>query len=472
VPREGDRPEGGTPAKARKPAKTQKTGKRRKSVPGMRGVYVKRNRITGTEVYYGDFREYADVGGRCESLRPEGARRATTDPAEALACYAARKAYYEARRAGAPELAAPAEPPHLGPALADHLEQKAAAKRSPGTLARMETAAHRLLDHFGNVPLAAITTKHVARYVRQREQAPGTRDGTTTSNATIRIELSLLSGTFKRAIANEEVVRNPVEHLQEPPAAPPAREVWLTREEAARLLDAGAEHDVLARRDSRTAAAWSLDAGDPAWQDTDTTPRKQGRTVQWEKRRDDAEALLATLLYSGGRIGEVLGLLVGDVDFAADTLTVQQNDLRGLKRAWHKRTIQLWPPLATTLGRHVARLGLRPTDPLFPTELGAATPVTRIDKLLARCCRRAGLDARRISPHALRHTFATMLLRTFVRTADGGMAQRSAFDVAKALGHCSSHLVDKVYGHQATEDLTESLTYEVERRHPISALQH
>ncbi len=188
--------------------------------------------------------------------------------------------------------------------------------------------------------------------------------------------------------------------------------------------------------------------------------------MQWEKRRDDAEAILATLLYTGGRISEVLGLTAADVDFDANIVRFRANKFRKLKRDWHARDVQLWSPLSAVLRAHLARLNLTPFAPLFPSAVGSRTPVGRIDKVLARCCRRAGL-LKHVSPHVLRHTYATMLLRTYTRAADGRPIQRSAFDAAKALGHGSSQLVDRVYGHAAYEDCTETLTYEAERRLPI-----
>jgi integrase len=300
-------------------------------------------------------------------------------------------------------------------------------------------------------------------------QGTGLRLGTTASTASIRIELSLLSNMFDRAVAFGYADRNPVPLIPDKPSAPPPRQVWLTRAEAAWLLDAGAEHDAVARRDEGTCAAWALDPKDAVWQDTEVAPiKKQGRAVQWEKRRDDAEAILATLLYTGGRISEVLGLTVADVNFDLKVIEFRHNTFRRLKREWHERDVELWAPLAATLRAHIARLGLKTSDPLFPGAPGARTPVTRIDKVLARCCRRANLTAKHISPHVLRHTFATTLLRTYTRALDGRSVQRSAFDAAKALGHCSSQLVNKVYGHASREDCMEELTYEVGRLHPIT----
>jgi integrase len=416
-------------------------------------------------VYYADFRAFADVGGRCEALRAPHQRFATASYDEARAAYEARRAHYEGCRVGraaAPD-AATAGPVRLGPMLAEHLGDKARTEMRPGTLRRMEGAANVLLDRLGNVRLTDITARLLQTYVQRRRDDPGLRAGTKTSTASIRIELSLLSNAFARAVAFRYVTENPVPLLPDKPAAPAPRNVWLTREESGRLLDAAAEHDALARCDHRTCTAWGLDPHDRVWQDTANTPAKHGRAVQWEQRRDDAEAILATLLYTGGRISEVLGLTVADVNVAAGTVEFRHNRFRQLKRKWHERDVELWPPLAAVLREHVARLGLGPTDPLFPTEPGSASPVTRIDKLLARCCRRARLTGKAVSPHTLRHTFTTALLRTFTLAADGRTVQRSAFDDARrrsatARATCGPRLRPPVRARSATHRLTMKRT--------------
>ena len=87
---------------------------------------------------------------------------------------------------------------------------------------------------------------------------------------------------------------------------------------------------------------------------------------------------------------------------------------------------------------------------MFPSATGEM--MHGFAKQLHRVAKAAGLaESRRITPHTLRHSFATMLLQTMVPTSDGGWAIRSSWDVAKQLGHRTSALVDSLYGHAVLE---------------------
>jgi integrase len=65
----------------------------------------------------------------------------------------------------------------------------------------------------------------------------------------------------------------------------------------------------------------------------------------------------------------------------------------------------------------------------------------RFREVLAQACERAGVE--HISPHTLRHTFATRYLQS------GG----DIYVLSKILGHASVAITEKVYAHLLTEDL-------------------
>lgn len=148
--------------------------------------------------------------------------------------------------------------------------------------------------------------------------------------------------------------------------------------------------------------------------------------------------LLATLLLTGGRASEVLGLELGDVNFARETVTFRANERRRLKTRTSHRTIPLWPQLAEILGPHVEerrRSGAQPADLLFES---AATGNMLVDirSSLDRIAARAGWGAGDVRPKAFRHTYASARLQTL----DGGhpVAERT---VAGELGHGGFEMV-------------------------------
>lgn len=127
-------------------------------------------------------------------------------------------------------------------------------------------------------------------------------------------------------------------------------------------------------------------------------------TVSTEAERRD-RALFATLLTAGLRIGSALAADVEDLDPVAGELR-----LRHMKNATED-VVYLPAETVTLLADHLAG---RASGPLFPAEDGGRLGARQAHRRLALWARRAGI-ARTISPHALRHTFAT---RVYRRTGD------------------------------------------------------
>src|SRR5437867_5487254 len=74
---------------------------------------------------------------------------------------------------------------------------------------------------------------------------------------------------------------------------------------------------------------------------------------RYQPARDDlavpfAYELVATLLLTGGRPGEVLALNISDIDFDRETVRI-----RGTKTEGSDRTVPLWPQLARILRRYI-----------------------------------------------------------------------------------------------------------------------
>jgi site-specific recombinase XerD len=123
-------------------------------------------------------------------------------------------------------------------------------------------------------------------------------------------------------------------------------------------------------------------------------------------------ALFHLLVGTGIRIGSALALDVPDVDLPRRELI--------LRRAKGDRTerVYLPGPVREELARHVAS---RTTGPVFLTRAGARLRPRQAHRRLSRWLKLAGITSP-ASPHALRHTFATHLLR---KTGDILLVQKA-----------------------------------------------
>src|SRR5207245_11603463 len=104
--------------------------------------------------------------------------------------------------------------------------------------------------------------------------------------------------------------------------------------------------------------------------------------------------LIAPLLLTGGRPGEILALDISDINFDRETVRI-----RGTKTEGSDRTVTLWPQLARILRRFI---GTRTTGLLFPNPR-TGQPMTDIRKLLQGVAAEAGLE-QHITPYICRHT--------------------------------------------------------------------
>jgi integrase/recombinase XerC len=177
-------------------------------------------------------------------------------------------------------------------------------------------------------------------------------------------------------------------------------------------------------------------------------PRKEAQSNELDPvlaARD--EAILETIYSCGLRVSELSALRVCDVDFAEQLVRVRG---KGKK----ERQVPIGEPALEAIQRYWEKL-LRPPageQPVFLARRETIEPVSpRVLQLrLKRYLVAAGLDPR-LTPHKLRHSYATHLL-------DAGADLRS---VQELLGH--AHLVTtQVYTHVSTERLKKAY----EKSHP------
>ena len=161
---------------------------------------------------------------------------------------------------------------------------------------------------------------------------------------------------------------------------------------------------------------------------------------------DGRDALLIELLYaSGARIAEAAHLTVGDID-------ASQAQLHLFGKGSKERIVPLYQGIMGRLSAYVAgaRQELlshakgRRTDALFVSTRGNAMSADALRDAFERRVREAGLDAS-VTPHSLRHSFATELL-------GGGADLRS---VQEILGHASLSTT-QIYTHLSIERLKDA----------------
>lgn len=132
------------------------------------------------------------------------------------------------------------------------------------------------------------------------------------------------------------------------------------------------------------------------------------------ERRD--RVLFELLLRAGPRVGSVLAAQVEDLDLGAAELHLRREKGR------RERVLVLPERVVELLRQHV---GDRTSGHLFPGSHRAALTGRHVARRLEGWCERAGI--RPISPHVLRHTFATAVYR---RTGD-------VLLTGEALGHAN-----------------------------------
>jgi integrase/recombinase XerC len=230
--------------------------------------------------------------------------------------------------------------------------------------------------------------------------------------ATIQLRFSALRSLYRWLMRTGRASRNPLRGITLPKQAKRLPR-FLTQEQTSTLLQAPAQE-------------WE------AMPQKVRTPRAELEFIR--------DAAVLELIYSSGlRISEVCGLRVEDVDLSNGILRVRgkgkkerQTPVGGpaiaaLKRYWEARVVPLDPPSPVFLSASGPE----------PAALKPAVVQSRLKTYLAR----AGLDPK-LTPHKLRHSFATHLL-------DEGADLRS---VQELLGH--AHLATtQIYTHVTTERL-------------------
>ena len=222
----------------------------------------------------------------------------------------------------------------------------------------------------------------------------------------------LLSGTFAHALRRGVISRNPMAGL-----ADSERPEKVAKREIARLDAEPLDRLVAAADSERWRAAFGLAA------------------------------------YAGLRLGEVRGLRWEDIDLDARTVTVRRSLLpdgteKATKTDAGERTIPLLPSLRRLIVAWKLRAPYsRPDDLVIGTADGLPVQERTVNRAFDRAKTSAGLDGldERLSMHALRHSFASMLATNL---------ELPPTTLAQLIGHADAGFTLRVYARDARDTAT------------------
>ncbi len=250
----------------------------------------------------------------------------------------------------------------------------------------------------------AITPADVLAYIEylRRERDNG--------DSAVNRQVTVLKNFYRAMVAMEQLDArgNPLAHFPKMKAQPRKLPVVLSEAEIRRLLDKPPTHTVLGLRD---------------------------------------RALLALLYGTGMRASECAQLTEQDLDLEEQTVRVTG-------KGGHQRTLPLNKQVVAALRAYrVARGPLIPVAPLFRSRTGKALSRNAVYERVRTHAHKAKIP-KTVSPHRIRHSFATHLVRSGV----------DLVTLRDLLGH-RQITSTQVYLHVTAEDLKHAA-----ERHPIERL--
>jgi integrase/recombinase XerD len=272
---------------------------------------------------------------------------------------------------------------------------------SRNTLEAYRSDLLQLGAHLRRTGADALTATHTDLADFVADLAAGGDDRPPVVAATLQRKVACLRSFYRHLRRQDLIADDPTVHLRAPKQGRKLPQV-LTRDEIARLLE-------------------------------------QPRGTEPSALRD--RALLELMYACGLRASEAIGLQVGDVDLDTGVLRARG---KGAKERLVPIGSAASRALVAYLGRGRPRLlGDRMEGTLFLNHRGTGLTRQGLYKVVQRHARAAGLDGK-MSPHTLRHTFATHLLA-------GGCDLRS---LQEMLGHADI-ATTQVYTHLSAERLKD-----------------
>jgi len=261
-------------------------------------------------------------------------------------------------------------------AIADFLEHGQAVRNlSDRTLRAYQSDLSQIHVHMNDVQMTEITPQHLEGYLDKLGTGPYRDTSIRRKVAALKVFFRFLEeqGVLPESPARTLKIKKPVENRV--PTILSAREIRA-------LLEAPKQQivDMTSLRDQSPG----------------------GRNRYFCAIRDDV--ILELLLSTGIRIGELVALNVADVD-----LDKQQIQITG--RATRGRIVALSPEVVAALNSYIGLRSERQLDTpaLFVGRSGTRLTIYSIENIFKKHVRLAEIK-RHITPHALRHTMAAMLV--------------------------------------------------------------
>ena len=210
------------------------------------------------------------------------------------------------------------------------------------------------------------------------------------------------------------------------------------------------ENDIIAEDPTESLGSPHVGRSLPKYLSEDEVSRLLDLASKQGSKEGQRDATILELLYATGlRVGELVSLNVRDVD-------VLESNIRCWGKGGKERIVYLYPKALSELKRYLSRV--RPAllgnhkgeTALFVNHRGERLTRQWVWNILKATGERAGIS-QRITPHTLRHSFATHLLQN-------GASLRH---VQELLGH-SSISTTQVYTHLTDRYLQQ----EYEKSHP------
>ena len=388
-------------------------------------IYRKKKK-KGGHVLYGDFRDYAHVGGKQEALKPRGSRWATEDLEVA-------KAVAEARLRKLQELDAltSAHSPDLRQlgALAPLYLEARADEEDPSSeqwLSALQLHLERAIEFFGaGIDLAALTPSRVKAYGAWL-RSPEHNKGEGFADGSVHQHYCTMSSLY----------------------------TWAQREE---IVPAGINRIDAARRGANGKLApvryrlteW-FEIDEVAW-------LLRWLRDEYKVSRSDAVSFLyemvAVAFFTGARRKEIFLLEVGDIDFDRQQVRLGNYKVRKTGSVGDLRYVPLFGQLREILWAYLHGPQAPQGRLLFPGPEGKRLdnvkrqreriplPVRLGDHTDPRNLHRDG-KIQFFTWTQCRHSYCAARLQTL----DQG-APVAKYTVQKEMGHGSSKMIDRVYGH-------------------------
>lgn len=233
----------------------------------------------------------------------------------------------------------------------------------------LERFADAYIRRYGANPiLQKITTDDIKRYLEHLRMDKNYRSTTLSrSIASIRIffEFCVMQGLLESS---------PAAHLHNP-KTPRKLPIFLVESEMKKLLD---------------------------------EPQKPAPPARGSKRKDYEAlgprdyAILVTLGFTGVRLMELVNLKIADVDF-------ERKNIRVMGKGSKERIIPLNRVVIEALKRWFETRPASEDDTVFLNRFGRKLSPRGVEKMVGRYVSKAGIGKAKVSPHKLRHTFATLL---------------------------------------------------------------